>query len=511
MTLGLRVADQGGGGLLERIIDRSSEAALVDARRRLAGGDAAGALDAIQPELGTASPPDEVRILAARALRALGRHADAVLHLTAVAARSPDNAIVAHNLAAAAGDAGDHRVSAIAARRAVALRDAPESWLVLGRALQTLGDLTGAREALAGAIIRRPGYAEALRGLSQLIWMTTGDAAAALQPLQEALKSHPSPDLAALTCGILKDIAGPASALNFIRNWTGKGSVSVELAAAAAAEWIDAGWHFSHAQAAITLGPDLAEAQNAWAIARLARGDVKAVLRDIERRLARAPSDQIALGLQRTAWRLAGRPEALGPADYARLARTWDIEPLVGWTSRAAWLDDLSVALRRIHSFQAQPFGQSVRGGAQSRMDPRRAGEPVIDAAFAAFAAPLADYLRTTGLTRKGATAEAVISGAWSVRLTSGGRHSDHVHPQGRISSAFYVSVPEPAASEPFGGWLRFGALHLGPALELPAEHRIEPKPGRLALFPSYLWHGTEPFSGDGERLTIAFDAQISG
>ena len=29
--------------------------------------------------------------------------------------------------------------------------------------------------------------------------------------------------------------------------------------------------------------------------------------------------------------------------------------------------------------------------------------------------------------------------------------------------------------------------------------------PGRLALFPSTMWHGTVPFA-DGERLTIAFD-----
>ena len=81
------------------------------------------------------------------------------------------------------------------------------------------------------------------------------------------------------------------------------------------------------------------------------------------------------------------------------------------------------------------------------------------------------------------------------------------MHPQGWISSAFYVAVPEPTPAEPVGGWLRFGATQLGPNLELPAEYRIEPKPGRLALFPSFLWHGTEPFSGPGERLTLAFDA----
>jgi hypothetical protein len=34
----------------------------------------------------------------------------------------------------------------------------------------------------------------------------------------------------------------------------------------------------------------------------------------------------------------------------------------------------------------------------------------------------------------------------------------------------------------------------------------LRPVPGRLALFPSYLWHGTVPFSDAEPRLTVAFD-----
>ena len=44
-----------------------------------------------------------------------------------------------------------------------------------------------------------------------------------------------------------------------------------------------------------------------------------------------------------------------------------------------------------------------------------------------------------------------------------------------------------------------------GLRMDLATYLRIEPKPGRLALFPSTMWHGTVPFD-DGERLTIAFD-----
>ena len=38
----------------------------------------------------------------------------------------------------------------------------------------------------------------------------------------------------------------------------------------------------------------------------------------------------------------------------------------------------------------------------------------------------------------------------------------------------------------------------------------VEPKVGLLALFPSYFWHGTEPFQSNENRLTVAFDVKKS-
>lgn len=480
------------------------------ARRKLAAGDATAALALLEPEIARTGASDDARILAARACRALARHADAAALLEVASANAPGNGVVAHNLASALGDAGQHGRAISAARRAIALRDAPESWLVLGKALQTLGDLSGGREALEQAVARRPGYVDALKLLSQLIWMTTGDAEAALTPLSRALNATPSAELAAMTCGVMKTAAGPDAALAFIEKWTGRGSVMVELAAAAAAERVDRARHLAHATAAADLAPDHPDARHAGWTARLGVGDASAVYGEIETWLATHPRDQVALGLRSAASRLANHPSALTAADYERLVRTYDIVPPPGWSDRPAWLDDLAAALRRLHSFRAEPFGQSVRAGAQSRTDPRWVEDPVIDATFGRIEEAIADYVSRIdpdGPMGAQNTGAAVISGSWSVRLTAGGWHSDHIHPQGWLSSAFYVSLPEPTPAEPFGGWLRFGAAQLGPDLELPAEHRVEPRPGRLALFPSFLWHGTEPFSGAGERLTLAFDA----
>jgi hypothetical protein len=100
------------------------------------------------------------------------------------------------------------------------------------------------------------------------------------------------------------------------------------------------------------------------------------------------------------------------------------------------------------------------------------------------------------------------FSGSWSVRLRGGGRHANHVHPQGWISSALYISLPPRASSEPEdAGWFMLGAPPDDLGLDLPPWRKIEPKAANLALFPSWMWHGTLPFA-EGERLTVAFDVR---
>jgi hypothetical protein len=55
-------------------------------------------------------------------------------------------------------------------------------------------------------------------------------------------------------------------------------------------------------------------------------------------------------------------------------------------------------------------------------------------------------------------------------------------------------------------GWIKFGESSLGLGGEDAIQRVIQPKPGRLVLFPSYVYHGTIPFDDEAERLTIAFD-----
>ena len=97
------------------------------------------------------------------------------------------------------------------------------------------------------------------------------------------------------------------------------------------------------------------------------------------------------------------------------------------------------------------------------------------------------------------------FSGSWSSRLADCGYHVDHIHPKGWISSCYYVAVPDAVRDESARqGWIKFGQ----PAArqELTPRRAVQPAPGRLVLFPSYMWHGTNPFRSEAVRTTIAFD-----
>src|SRR5437016_8023901 len=114
---------------------------------------------------------------------ATDRAADAARLRRALAA-NPQDRVGWHNLAAAEGDLGHSADAEAAARRALALGvAAPETRLVLARALLDLGRLDEADAFFEEAIALEPGYAHAHRDLAQLRWMRTGQGAAALATL----------------------------------------------------------------------------------------------------------------------------------------------------------------------------------------------------------------------------------------------------------------------------------------------------------------------------------------
>jgi Putative 2OG-Fe(II) oxygenase len=175
-------------------------------------------------------------------------------------------------------------------------------------------------------------------------------------------------------------------------------------------------------------------------------------------------------------------------------------------------LGDLADVLRRLHILQAPYPEQSVRGGTQTDRPLFFHPDPAVQAARHKIMDAVRGYVDTLPphdphhplLAPDRST--LLLDGSWSVRLTDKGFHASHSHVNGWISSAFYVALPDQPGPPPSGHF----ALGTPPpelGLELSAYQTVEPRPGRLVLFPSTMWHSTIPFDA-GERLTIAFDIQ---
>lgn len=174
-------------------------------------------------------------------------------------------------------------------------------------------------------------------------------------------------------------------------------------------------------------------------------------------------------------------------------------------------LDQLADTLRGLHKLSGQPLEQSLRGGTQTDGDVFMRIDPVLVALREAVRGVVAEHVaqlppRDPDHPLLSAARDRIsFNGAWSVRLKDAGFHSNHVHPLGWLSSALYVALP------PGMGTGEEGILTLGEPrsscfdIDMAPFRTVDPKPGRLALFPSYMWHGTRPF-GEGERLTVAFD-----
>lgn len=174
-------------------------------------------------------------------------------------------------------------------------------------------------------------------------------------------------------------------------------------------------------------------------------------------------------------------------------------------------LDELAAALRKLHTLSGQPLEQSLRGGTQTDGDIFTHIDPLLVKTREAIRQTVAEHVagfppHDERHPLLGPPRDRIgFSGAWSVRLASKGYHANHVHPAGWISSALYIVLPQDLGRD------ESGVLAIGEPwsptfkVDLPPFRTIEPKAGRLALFPSYTWHGTRPFA-EGERMTIAFD-----
>lgn len=263
------------------------------------------------------------------------------------------------------------------------------------------------------------------------------------------------------------------------------------------------------AAALALIGPDANASQATAAVAARAHlrlNDPVSAASILERAVATDPAAIGAWGLLEIAWRLTGDERAGWLSGQDGMIAAQDIG--LG----DAEMTELAALLRQLHRTRAHPLGQSLRGGTQTRGALFLRGEPILAQLSEALTDCVADYrdklppVDETHPLLRHRDARLRIGGSWSVRLEGSGFHVNHIHSDGVISSACYIALPELGGrGDRRAGWLELGRPPAELGLDLEPLAAIEPRVGRLALFPSYLFHGTRPFAA-GERLSVAFD-----
>lgn len=463
-------------------------------------------------ERALALDPRNSRALAARGRVEMGRgRPELAVKAYQIALQiAPNDALTRHNLAIALRSQG----GVDAALVALGTPNLPESTVLRGHLLADQGQFDAAidqfhanlaqntadlptLEALAELLPQLDRRAEALAGYRNALreapiplWQAAitaakglGEAETIVEWAQQAAKLHGQhPDWLLAEAGARSQLGDSATALALAttaaRDFAPSGAAETTLA------WL----------LLKTGAPQMAE-QHALKATRL------------------APLDQSPWALLTLVWRLTGDPRETWLADYDQLVIADAIETPRGWANLDVFLADLASSLRQRHQMLRAPADQSLRGGTQTRGSLFATADPVLLALKNALTSTVEAGL--AGLKPDAShpflsrlTGKIAMAGSWSVRLAAQGFHISHIHHSGWLSSAFYVAVPpEIGAPDSDAGKLLFGVPDAALGLQLPPRRVVTPVPGRLAIFPSYVWHGTAPFESAATRLTVAFDA----
>ncbi|MGH8158740.1 MAG: tetratricopeptide repeat protein [Rhodanobacter sp.] len=449
-------------------------------------------------------------------LAALGRQGEAVATFRQAVAASPGNPLAAHALAMALDTANQPAEAEYVARQALA-HGQPSAMLhyTHARSLVALGDFDRAEAALRDCLRLEPRMLDAQSHLARLVWMRTGDSAQATATMDQALQTFANDDaLWAAKAAILQGAGDARSAYACLAAQASRAHAPPALLVRAglAALEFEPSTALGLAERALRAAPTDTAARKLMVAAQLGIGDAAGALPHCDALLAVTPDDQYLIALQTTAWRLLGDARYHELCDYSRLVVPQQLDVPSPWSDRNSFFADLKSSLDRLHSSHAHPLlFQSLRHGTETTEELTRSADPVIQALFRAFEAPIRRYLEQLGhgpdpLRRRNQDTWR-FNGSWSVRLRTSGFHTNHVHPRGWISSACYIELPDSMAdTRSQDGVLTFGEPSIATTPPLPVEHVVRPEVGMLVLFPSYFWHGTVPFSGDQTRLTVAFD-----
>lgn len=368
-----------------------------------------------------------------------------------------------------------HRLAAIALARSAVARgaDRPALQLALARALTGAGKLEEAASSLRQACARLPDHEPYYEELAHVL-ARLGEVEAALA----CARSRDSP------------WASPFVFKLLVRQGRRPETGSLEAAVAAARP----------------ADPDLLESR-----AKRSRDDPERLIRLCEDVLGHDPGAAHALYYRAVALAQLGRGEEA--ADLMGLDRFLAIAPLPappGFGGEDAFREAVRGEILANPSLHRDPAGHATRSGHRTQTFPA-AGDRAAAALMGAIRAAIDAYAGALSGDHPFVTARpprATLT-QWALVFTGGGHQLPHHHPGCWLTGVYYVSarrdIPQPDA--PLPGAIRIGGLPdwAGVAAPWPLLE-IEPVPGTLLLFPSFVPHETVPPGEGAERISVAFD-----
>jgi len=373
-------------------------------------------------------------------------------------------------------DPAKTRLAAELARRTTeTYPDRVGAWQTLVEAECGLGNFPAAVAALEQAIACIPASAELHLLLAKTL-IRTDAFEAARAPLNHALALAPDrADVRALHAEFLAKIGLWDAAASSFDAATGDAPSQSRIVAANARR-LEPEALVAYCEAQLVRNPAYTDARyfRALALARLGR--------DEEARSAMALGQLLCIG------------ELPSPDAYA---------------DGAEFRESLAIEIRRNPTLSPDPRGKATKDGLHTRCL-RQVDAPAVEALVGEVKHAVDGYVANLA-AMDGPLHPDQVDGVrldiWAVVFGAEGRQVSHRHGGGWISGVYYVAAPRALGQNAYAGSLLVGALDPADGIDPPwGVQAIEPVPGRLVLFPSYVPHATEPSGVDGDRISVAFD-----
>lgn len=390
---------------------------------------------------------------------------------------APAQAAPYTNLARAALRLGRATIALQACDNAIARGAGAPGWLLRGASLRDLDRVVEARDALREGSALFPADAGLRQNLA-VLELAAGDAAASARQLQALLTARP------------RDA----------RSWILLGNARAALQDLDAAEQA-----YRHG---LGLDGQVPEGWRLLGITQLQLGRHPAAMLSLQRAIQQQPRDQAALAALAEAASRCGDELGGTLLDFARLVVT---SPLAVAATDGDFLGELAREILVQPSLRDDRLQKTTRDGGQSG-NLSGVASPCLRRFETSLRAELQRRLeRAAGVLEAmphplaGTAPQHWQLNLWATVLREQGRQEPHLHPSGWLSGVYYVALPQVGATRE-DGWIEFGTPPVELATPDSPRLRLQPQPGHLTTFPSYLYHRTLPHRGAEPRISLAFD-----